>query len=392
MKKPEYISGELWTAKQRQGHSIHEISYRACFKPQLPNYFITHFSERGDTVLDPFMGRGTTPIEASLMGRKVIGSDVNPLSLMLTRPRLNPPKPHMVARRLDEISMDGAVDSAAEKLLVFYHPRVLQKIVSIKEWIQQRESDGALDEVDDWIRMVCINRMSGHSPGFFSVRTMPPNQAVSVEAQAKINRKNKNRPENKDVKEIILRKTRSLLRSPMPARKQPMQFKCAQARNLGWIADESVHLTVTSPPFMNVVDYARDNWLRCWFAGIDPAKIPFDHHGKKENWGKFVRKALREIQRVTVAGGTVAFEVGEIQGGKTMLEEDVINAAAGLPLRVEKVYINRQRFTKTANCWNVSNNAKGTNTNRVVLMRKRPGGQCYNSNPERWLSGLKRRS
>jgi len=373
MKKPECISGELWTAKQRQGHSIHEISYRACFKPQLPNYFITHFSERGDTVLDPFMGRGTTPIEASLMGRKVIGSDVNPLSLMLTRPRLNPPKPGMVARRLDEISQDGVVDAADEKLLVFYHPRVLQKIVSIKEWIQRREKDKAYDEVDDWIRMVCINRMSGHSPGFFSVRTMPPNQAVSVEAQEKINRKNNRRPQDKDVKEIILRKTRSLLRSPMPEMKQKTQFKCASARDLGWIADESVDLTVTSPPFMNVVDYAKDNWLRCWFAGIDPAKIPFDHHGKKENWGKFVRKALREIQRVTVAGGTVAFEVGEIQGGKTMLEEDVMNAAAGLPLRVEKIYINRQRFTKTANCWNVSNNTRGTNTNRVVLMRKLPG-------------------
>ncbi|MDD9851611.1 MAG: DNA methyltransferase [Gammaproteobacteria bacterium] len=373
MKKPEYISGELWTAKQRQGHSIHEISYRACFKPQLPNYFITRFSGRGDTVLDPFMGRGTTPIEASLMGRKVIGSDVNPLSLMLTRPRLNPPKPGMVARRLDEIPLDGAVDAAAEKLLVFYHPRVLQKIVSIKEWIQRREKDKACDEVDDWIRMVCINRMSGHSPGFFSVRTMPPNQAVSVEAQEKINRKNNRRPQDKDVKEIILRKTLSLLRSPMPEMKQKTQFKCASARDLGWIADESVDLTVTSPPFMNVVDYAKDNWLRCWFANIDPAKIPFDHHGKKENWGKFVRKALREIQRVTVAGGTVAFEVGEIQGGKTMLEEDVMNAAAGLPLRVEKIYINRQRFTKTANCWNVSNNTRGTNTNRVVLMRKLPG-------------------
>ncbi|MCY4401944.1 MAG: hypothetical protein OXD54_05140 [Candidatus Poribacteria bacterium] len=31
---------EFWTAKQRAGHSIHEISYRACYKPQLPAYFI----------------------------------------------------------------------------------------------------------------------------------------------------------------------------------------------------------------------------------------------------------------------------------------------------------------------------------------------------------------
>jgi len=34
------------------------------------------------------------------------------------------------------------------------------------------------------------------------------------------------------------------------------------------------------------------------------------------------------------------------------------------------VLINDQKFTKTANCWGVDNNDKGTNTNRVVVFRK----------------------
>jgi hypothetical protein len=34
------------------------------------------------------------------------------------------------------------------------------------------------------------------------------------------------------------------------------------------------------------------------------------------------------------------------------------------------VVINAQQFTKTANCWGVENNAKGTNTNRIVVFRK----------------------
>ena len=41
---------EFWTAKQRQANSIHEISYRACYKPQLPRFFIDIFTEEGDTV------------------------------------------------------------------------------------------------------------------------------------------------------------------------------------------------------------------------------------------------------------------------------------------------------------------------------------------------------
>ena len=80
---------ELWTSRQRQASSIHEISYRACFKPQLPAYFIERLTQEGDVVYDPFSGRGTTAIEAALRGRNVIANDVNPLSAILTRPRLD---------------------------------------------------------------------------------------------------------------------------------------------------------------------------------------------------------------------------------------------------------------------------------------------------------------
>ncbi|MCE9640082.1 MAG: site-specific DNA-methyltransferase, partial [Betaproteobacteria bacterium] len=59
--------GEFWTAMQRQAASIHEVSYRACFKPQLPAYFISRLTAPGDVVYDPFSGRGTTAVEAALL-------------------------------------------------------------------------------------------------------------------------------------------------------------------------------------------------------------------------------------------------------------------------------------------------------------------------------------
>src|SRR5713226_4985718 len=49
------------------------------------------------------VSRGTTPVQAALMGRKPIGNDINPLSVLLTRPRLAPPPHREVARRLDQI-------------------------------------------------------------------------------------------------------------------------------------------------------------------------------------------------------------------------------------------------------------------------------------------------
>ncbi len=89
---PTFVN-EFWTAKQRQASSLQEVSYRACFKPQLPRFFIERLTQPGEVVYDPFMGRGTTVVEAALLGRVPCGCDINPLSVVLTRPRLRPPQP-----------------------------------------------------------------------------------------------------------------------------------------------------------------------------------------------------------------------------------------------------------------------------------------------------------
>ena len=75
-----YFFNEYWTSSQRKAHSLHEVSYRACFKAQLPEFFISRLTAPGDTVYDPFMGRGTTPLQAAIMDRAAIGNDINPLS------------------------------------------------------------------------------------------------------------------------------------------------------------------------------------------------------------------------------------------------------------------------------------------------------------------------
>ncbi len=71
------VVGEFWTAKQRQATSLHEVAYRACFKAQLPNFFISKLTEKGDIVYDPFSGRGTTVIEAALLGRNASADHIN---------------------------------------------------------------------------------------------------------------------------------------------------------------------------------------------------------------------------------------------------------------------------------------------------------------------------
>jgi hypothetical protein len=69
-------------------------------------------------------------------------------------------------------------------------------------------------------------------------------------------------------------------------------------------------------------------------------------------------------------GGHIAFEVGEVRGGSIRLEESVVPAGLAAGLEPLLILVNAQEFTKTANCWGVSNNRKGTNTNRVVVLRR----------------------
>ncbi len=361
---------EFWTSKQRAGHALHEISYRACFKPQLPGFFIDRLTQKGEAVFDPFMGRGTTLLEARLKGRRAVGSDINPLSRILLGPRLTPPSIDVITTRLEAIDFSAAAETPDE-LLVFYHPDTLRQICVLRDYLLSKTSAGTLDIVDEWIRMVAVNRLSGHSSGFFSVYSLPPNQAVSLKSQARINARRKQTPPLRNVPGLIAKKSRSLLRHKMPPDPplSPLLLN-GPSHHAPEIADASVSLVVTSPPFLDVVDYQGDNWLRGWFCNIDMAAVPITNHRSIDEWTEFTRKTFTEMARIVRPGGHVAFEVGEVRAGKVALEEVVLKAVRGLALRPSLILINDQKFTKTANCWGVANNSKGTNTNRIVLLQK----------------------
>jgi hypothetical protein len=372
---PAFVN-EFWTAAQRDADNLHEVSYRACFKPQLPRFFIERLTREGDVVYDPFMGRGTTLLEAAFLGRVPYGNDINPLSLMLIKPRLNPPLLEEVAARLNAIPF-GRKTELWEELLVFYHRETLAEIAALRSYFLERAARGKLDAVDEWIRMVAVNRLTGHSAGFFSVYTLPPNQAVSLKSQTKINKDRNQVPPRRDVPALILKKTRSLLKDLDAATRASFGRTFGRARLVNRPAAEtseipagSVSLVVTSPPFLDVVDYAGDNWLRCWFAGIDAKSVQLTVPKKLEDWQEQMTRVFVELRRVLKVGGHVAFEVGEVRGGKVKLEETVITCGVAAGLEPELVLINAQEFTKTANCWGVDNNAKGTNSNRIVVFRK----------------------
>lgn len=374
---PRYIN-EFWTSRQRTGSPLHEVPYRACFKPQLPAFFIKLLTSPRDYVYDPFSGRGTTVIEAGLLGRSVISNDANPLTTILTCPRFFIPATHAIKDRLAEIPKKGS-EKLEKDFSMFYHPETLSEIAGLREYLLEKHHAGEEDEIDSWIRMIATTRLTGHSTGFFSVYTLPPNQAISCERQTIINARRCQIPEYRDTHRLILRKSESLLRGLDSAARNRLlragergMFLNKDARVTPEIASGSVALTVTSPPFLDVVQYSSDNWLRCWFNGLDAGSIAKHLTMAKSvtEWTGVMESVLRELFRVTKEEGWVAFEVGEVRKGTIALDEIVIPAGMNAGFSCRCVLMNCQTFSKTSHIWGIGNNLLGTNSNRVVLFVK----------------------
>lgn len=404
------VVGEFWTARQKQMNPLHYvISYRASFKPELPAYFIDRLCPPGGLVYDPFAGRGTTPLTANLMGRSAAASDINPLSVRISQAKCRPVPIEAVERRLAEVNWDAKADLDAEPaddLAPFYHPKTLRQLVNLKAFLRgsadsRRDSERA--RVDAFIELIALSRLHGHSDGFFSVYSFPQ-ISVPPNAQRRINRQRSQKPQFRPVAERIIRKARRALAetnvADLNAVSAADRFFVAGADRLPArsLPDGSVDLIVTSPPFLAKADYLADNWLEFWFAGIDPAplKKTLVQTPKLDVWRDFMAGAIAQMARVLKPGGHAVIEVGEVEHERAVLhlDEVVVDLVSRLrgpspmparrrevpgqldlwpgpsPLSVVEVLIHSQKFTKLANCFNVSNNTKGTNTNRLVVLRR----------------------
>src|SRR3954467_5198263 len=96
------------------GHSLPPMcSYLASFPAALTHAFIGRYSRPGDVVLDPFSGRGTTPLQACAEGRIGVGNDLNPFAHLLTAAKVEPATRAQAATRLAQLRLAWNADSTA---------------------------------------------------------------------------------------------------------------------------------------------------------------------------------------------------------------------------------------------------------------------------------------
>lgn len=367
-----YLINAFWRPNAGGSHPLQKGPYHACYSGNLAEFIIGRFSCTGATVHDPHLGRGTTAIQSALMGRVAFGSDINPVSIMMARPRLAPITLDEVAAWLD--ALDLALEPIEhEDLLAFFHPRTLQELEAMRRVLAANAEvdDANPDRALDWIRMAILFRITGHTSAYLSRETVPPNQPTpTLSEQRRRNHRTGLPAPERDLREIVLSRSRDFLRDGCAPDTQGHRLTVAPAWDTPWIADASVDLVLTSPPFADVVDYKRDNWLRAWFAGVDLKDVAFSKHRSLPDWSAMIRRTLKEQMRIVRLGGYIAMEVGEIYKGTVHLERLVWGAAEGLPCRRIGVIMNQQEFTKSGHLLGVINGKRGTNSNRIVIMQR----------------------
>src|SRR4051812_44956351 len=112
---PEIAIAPEWKDQARLwGHSLHPMcSYLASFPAALAHAFIGRYSRRGDVVIDPFSGRGTTPLEACAEGRIGVGNDLNPFAHLLTAAKVEPATRADAATRLAALRLGWGAAAAS---------------------------------------------------------------------------------------------------------------------------------------------------------------------------------------------------------------------------------------------------------------------------------------
>lgn len=292
--------------------SLHQVApYIGKTKSGMAKALIRYCSKPGDIILDPFVGSGTVALESLIEGRGIICSDINPYAIALTKAKLFAPS------TVDQALTSGhhylsLAEGEAEKVDIseipewvaqFYHPRTLREIIALATLLRKRKQH---------FLMGCLLGILHHQrPGFLSY---PACHAVPYLRTTKYPKdKYPSLYEYRPVRPRLLNKIQRVYRR-FPSIDRSLRKECYfdDATHLQ-IEDCSIDAIVTSPPYMDALDYVRDNRLRLWFLGCDE-KTQSERNSLRniQEFEKLMDSCLRMIQRILRPNKRCVMVIGEV--------------------------------------------------------------------------------
>jgi len=320
--------------KRKWEHSFHPMcSYMGMFPPSLPHYFIHKLTTEGDVVLDPFAGRGTTPLQACVDGRIGIGNDLNPMAYILNRAKVTPPPAAAVRERIEELRLQytpPTIDHVPQRIQMLYHENTLSQLVYLKQHFGLDDADFpetilSLSPADTFITGLILGIMHGQSGQYLSV-SMPNTFSMSEGYVAEYIEKEGLEPPDRDVFQKLLDRLRTIYSDGPPARRGHAFF--GDARDLpSTLADaeetpDRADLVFTSPPYLKVLKYGLYNWIRLWFLNQEPDTVDqrLDDELDLEAYLEFMTDTFDVMDEVVDPDtGVAAFVIGDVdQNGETI--------------------------------------------------------------------------
>ncbi len=358
-----------WKAQQRLwGHSLHPMcSYLASFPAALAHAFIARYSRPGDVVLDPFSGRGTTPLQACAEGRIGVGNDLNPFAHLLTASKVEPATGPEARTRLTALRLawnaeaegwlalaagvedalvpaagsragpSGGTEPVPAEVVLAFHRRTLGQLLFVRSWLRLD------DPTDRFLAAALTGILHGKSASYLS-ELMPNTFSMAPRYVRTFAERTAFASPERDVFDCLGKKLDRLYRQPLPparglallgdARDVAPRARAA-LRDAG--RPDRARLVVTSPPYLRVVKYGYYNWLRTWFLGFDARQIDatLDDAHHREPYLAFLRDVLTGLRPaltddavVVLVVGDVATDRGRAIAGGHALAERVWEAAA----------------------------------------------------------------
>jgi DNA modification methylase len=255
------LAGDLNFHGQESGYASHDLhAFAAKFPPQLPRAFIRGLTRPGAVVLDPMMGSGTTLVEALLEGRKALGLDLDPLALRLTRVKtkridvdtLREAGYKVVSQAYEALKdsrgiredLDLRFDKQTRAFVDYWFLEETQhELMALLGAIERVKTRSIRDFLELTFSSVIVTKSGGVSRARDLAHSRPHLDTVKVP---------KNALEQFSTR---LRKNLSSI-AQLQKREGSAQPLRSDARYMP-LADNTVDLIVTSPPYANAIDYMR---------------------------------------------------------------------------------------------------------------------------------------
>ncbi len=284
----------------------------------MPHVFIRWLTEPGEVVYDPFSGRGTTVLEACLAGRVGLGSDANPLAWVLTAAKCDPPRTAPLHNRLASLVLRRPQtrlgdETISPNIRMLFAPSVLDQLTWLRDELDlRRKSDRYLIAVLVGILHGNANR-DGRSRGL-SV-PMPNTFAMAPGYVRRYIRDHNLRPPRIDVIGALAQRVATF---PAPGRgfRRGIAWQQDASCEIRWPTNsEPAKLVFTSPPYLQVMKYAKFNWIRHWFLKSDPQAVDqrLFSSGSLERYTAFIARVLKNVRPVLRDDGYCCLVVGDVQ-------------------------------------------------------------------------------